>query len=142
VLSEPRFKESMPSILPLYAALLGLLFFYLSVRTIGVRRRLQIGIGTGDSPEMLRAVRVHSNFAEYVPLVLVLVFLVESQGAPALLVHALGLCLLLGRCAHAYGVSQVKETFAFRITGMMLTFTALLGSCAFLLWRQAAHFAA
>jgi uncharacterized protein len=42
---------------------LGLLFFYLSVRTIGLRRRLKIGIGASKSEEMLRAMRVHSNFA-------------------------------------------------------------------------------
>ena len=46
-------------ILPIYAALLGLVFFFLSARTIGLRRKLKIGIGASDSPEMLRAMRVH-----------------------------------------------------------------------------------
>jgi len=122
-------------ILPLYAALLGILFFYLSVRTIGLRRKLQIGIGANDNPEMLRAMRVHANFAEYAPLVLLLIALAELQAAPALLVHALGLCLLTGRLLHAYGVSQAKEKFAFRITGMVLTFTALLTSSAWLVYK-------
>jgi uncharacterized membrane protein YecN with MAPEG domain len=122
-------------ILPLYAALLGILFFYLSVRTIGLRRKLQIGIGANDNPEMLRAMRVHANFAEYAPLVLLLIALAELQAAPALLVHALGLCLLMGRVLHAHGVSQTQEQFAFRITGMALTFTALLTSCAWLLYK-------
>ncbi len=125
-------------ILPLYAALLGLLFFYLSVRTIGLRRKLQIGIGASDNPEMLRAMRVHANFAEYAPLVLLLIYLVEVQGAPALLVHALGLCLLTGRLLHAYGVSQIKEQFAFRVTGMALTFTALLVSSGHLIYKTLA----
>ncbi len=125
-------------ILPLYAALLGILFFYLSVRTIGLRRKLQIGIGASDSPEMLRAMRVHANFAEYAPLVLLLIFLVEQQGAPALLVHALGLCLLLGRAIHAWGVSQVKERFVFRVTGMAMTFTAMLTASAYLLYKTLA----
>ena len=52
-------------ILPFYAALLGLLFFYLSIRTIGLRRKLKIGVGAKDNEEMLRAMRVHANFAEY-----------------------------------------------------------------------------
>ncbi len=125
-------------ILPLYAALLGILFFYLSVRTIGLRRKLQIGIGASDSPEMLRAMRVHANFAEYAPLVLLLIFLVEQQGAPALLVHALALCLLLGRAIHAWGVSQVKERFVFRVTGMAMTFTAMLTASAYLLYKTLA----
>ncbi len=125
-------------ILPLYAALLGILFFYLSVRTIGLRRKLQIGIGASDSPEMLRAMRVHANFAEYAPLVLLLIALAELQAAPALLVHALGLCLLLGRAIHAWGVSQVTERFVFRVTGMAMTFTAMLTASAYLLYKTLA----
>ncbi|MEY2841999.1 MAG: hypothetical protein RI920_36 [Pseudomonadota bacterium] len=125
-------------ILPVYAALLGILFFYLSVRTIGLRRKLQIGIGASDSPEMLRAMRVHANFAEYAPLALLLIYLTEQQAAPALLVHALGLCLLIGRSLHAWGVSQVQERFVFRVTGMAMTFTAMLTSCAWLLYKAAA----
>ncbi len=35
--------------------------------------------------------RVHSNFADYVPFALVLLYLVEIQGANPILVH--GLCL-------------------------------------------------
>jgi uncharacterized membrane protein YecN with MAPEG domain len=122
-------------ILPIYAALLGILFFYLSVRTIGLRRKLKIGIGASDSQEMLRAMRVHSNFSEYVPLVLFMIYLVELQGGASFLIHALGLCLLLGRSIHAYGLSQVEEKFVFRVTGMAMTFTALLSSCLFLIYH-------
>ncbi len=128
------------NVTPLYGALLGLMFFALSVRTLRLRRRLGIAIGDSGNPLMLRAMRVHSNFAEYVPLCLVLLYLVEAQGAGKLLVHVLGLALLLGRIFHAYGVSQAKEDFRFRVAGMTLTFLvlilssiALLGSLAGLL---------
>jgi uncharacterized membrane protein YecN with MAPEG domain len=79
--------------------------------------------------------RVHSNFAEYVPIMLFLIYLVEVQGGAGLFIHALGLCLLLGRCIHAYGVSQLKEKFFFRVTGMAMTFTVLLSSCLFLVYK-------
>lgn len=121
------------TILPPYAALLALLFVYLSVRTIGTRRRLQIAIGDQDHPEMKRAMRVHANFAEYVPLGLVLLSLVEARAPAAWLMHGLCLCLLLGRALHAYGVSQKKERFQFRVAGMMLTFACLVGASLFLL---------
>jgi uncharacterized protein len=121
---------------PLYAALLALLYVYLSVRTIRLRRKLQVALGAGEHPEMLRAMRVHANFAEYVPLALILVLMVEAQGTAAWLVHALGAALLMGRCLHAYGVSQVKETFAFRVSGMTLTFTVLGVSSGLLLFRS------
>jgi uncharacterized membrane protein YecN with MAPEG domain len=127
--------NNLPTHMPLYAAFLALLYIYLSVRTIGLRRKLQVALGPGDNPEMLRAMRVHANFAEYVPLALILIYLVEAQGPAVWLVHALGAALLLGRCLHAYGVSQVQETFACRVSGMVLTFTVLGVSAGLILTR-------
>ncbi len=122
------------TILPFYAALLVLLFVVLSIRTLRLRRSLKIGVGDGGNPQMLRAMRVHSNFAEYVPLALLMVYLVESRGAHPVFVHALGLCLLAGRLFHAYGVSQARENLRFRVAGMALTFTTLLSSAAYVLF--------
>jgi hypothetical protein len=110
----------------------------LTVRTIGLRRKLKIGVGDKDNLEMLRAIRVHANFAEYVPLTLLLIFLVENLNINALFVHALGALLLLGRCIHAYGMSQVKENFLFRVTGMAMTLSVILISSATLLFRAMA----
>ena len=58
---------------------------------------------------------------------------VETQGAQPLLLHGLCLCLLLGRLAHAFGVSQTAENLSFRVTGMALTFTTIFFSSAWLL---------
>ena len=113
---------------PFYAAILALLFLVLSVRTLRLRRSLQIPIGDAGSPQMLRAMRVHANFAEYVPFTLLLIFMLELQDAPSLLVHGLCICLLVGRVSHAYGVSQEAENFRFRVFGMAMTFAALGGS--------------
>ena len=126
-------------ITPFYAALLGLLFFALSVRTLRLRRNLQIAIGDAGNQQLLRAMRVHSNFAEYAPLTLLLIFLLESDGAHYVLVHALCICLLLGRLAHAYGVSQIAEDYRYRVVGMAMTFTALVGSAACVLARYVWH---
>ena len=120
-------------ILPAYAALFALVFVYLSLRTIGLRRRLQIAVGDAGNPLMLRAMRVHANFAEYVPFALLLIFLVESQGARAALVHGLCLTLLIGRSLHAWGVSQARENFRFRVIGMVLTFSTLVSAALYLL---------
>jgi len=121
--------------LPLYAALLALIFVFLSVRTLRLRHTLKIGIGDGGNTDMLRAMRVHSNFSEYVPISLILIFLVEAQGSQPWLVHALGLCLLVGRLSHAFGVSQARENYTFRVAGMALTFTVLMTSAVYLLAR-------
>jgi uncharacterized protein len=60
------------NIVALYGAILAIGFVGLSVRTSRLRRTLKIAIGDGGSQVMLRAMRVHSNFAEYVPLSLIL----------------------------------------------------------------------
>jgi len=129
------------NILPLYAALLAMLFVALSIRTLRLRRRLRIGIGDAGNEQMLRAKRVHSNFAEYVPLTLFLIYLAETQGAHALFIHALGLCLLSGRISHAYGVSQANENFTFRVFGMAMTFISLISASAYLLFSYSRTFA-
>jgi uncharacterized protein len=51
-----------------YAALLALLFLFLSFRTIEKRWNARVEIGTGEDAELLRRYRVHANFAEYVSL--------------------------------------------------------------------------
>ena len=111
----------------LYTAALGALFLLLSIRTIRQRRRAQVAVGDGADPGLARAMRAHANFAEYVPLTLLLMLFVESGGAAGVWVHLLGLLLLAGRAVHAWGISQPQEDFRFRVTGMSLTFTALAG---------------
>jgi uncharacterized membrane protein YecN with MAPEG domain len=113
-------------LLPLYAAFLALVFVLLSVRTLMLRKKFQIGVGSSGNEQLLRASRAHSNFAEYVPITLLLIYFAEMQGASTHFVHFTGMALLLGRVLHAYGVSQVKEQLVFRIAGMCLTLTSLL----------------
>ena len=122
---------------PLYASLLALLFVALSVRALRLRKTLRIAIGDSGNVSMLRAMRVHSNFAEYVPLGLILISMVELQAAAPLFVHGLGIALLAGRLAHAWGVSQPRENFAFRTFGMATTLGTIIVCSAFLLWAYA-----
>lgn len=123
-------------ITPLYAALFGLLFVALSVRTLRIRRRLKIAVGHGDNPLLHRAIRVHSNFAEYVPITLLLIFFVELQTHASVGSHALCAALLIGRSVHAIGLSRVDEDTRLRVAGMALTFIALISSATRLLIHQ------
>ncbi len=112
----------------LYAGLLAPIFVVLALRVIGLRRGAQVAVGGGGDKVLLRRMRVHANFAEYVPLALVLLVLAESLKTDPRILHALGICLIIGRISHAYGMSQSKETFAFRVSGMALTFATLIGA--------------
>jgi len=122
----------------LYAAVLALIFIVLSVRTIRLRGRLRIAIGDAGNASMQRAMRAHSNFAEYVPLALLLQFFVESSGASPAVLHGMGACLVVGRVSHAIGVSQVREPRGFRLVGMLLTIAAIVSASIYLLRLQLA----
>ena len=121
-------------ITPIYVALLAILFLFLSFKTIKIRKRLQVGVGTGDNPELLRAMRVHANFSEYVPITLLLILSVELLAGHFIFVHILCAALLIGRIIHAYGVSQTRENLKFRVAGMLLTFSTMLASIVSILY--------
>lgn len=114
------------AVVPVYAALLALLFVVLSVRVIGARRSGKVAIGAGGDAGLERRMRVHANFAEYAPFALLLLALAELRGAPEFLLHGLCLALLVGRAAHAWGVSNPAEDFRFRVGGMVATLTVIL----------------
>lgn len=122
-------------ITPYYAAVFALFFFALSALTGLKRRKYKVALGSGQHPELERAIRVHGNFAEYVPFALLLIYFIEMQTGWVLPVHALALVLLLARLLHAYGVSHVQENLKFRMAGMMLTFSVINGSALLLLGK-------
>ncbi len=62
-----------------------------------------MAIGAGGEPAIERAARVQANFSEYVPIALILLLLAEIQGGSPLVLHAIGLALVVGRAAHAFG---------------------------------------
>ena len=123
----------MPTIVPFYASLLAVLYIFLSIRVIRMRVANRIGLGDGSNPRLRRAIRVHANFSEYVPLALILVAFVEMQQASPGLVHGLSLSLLIGRLIHSYAVSQEQENVRLRVAGMVLTFVTIGGAALRLL---------
>ena len=110
---------------PLYAGLLALWFVLLSVRVVNLRRR---GILFGDNGEVdvIRVVRAQANFAEYVPLALLLMGLLEISRYSIYLLHALGLVLLVARLLHGAALSFRWNVLTGRVVGAALTFVVLL----------------
>jgi uncharacterized membrane protein YecN with MAPEG domain len=115
-----------PAITALTAASLALWLLWLSVAVIRERLRAKRALGVRDDDRMLlRAVRAHANFAEYAPMALVLLLLLEVGGAPSWWVGALAAALVAGRVTHALGISREPEALRFRQAGMLLTFGVL-----------------
>ncbi len=113
----------MPVITPLYAALAAVILIGLSVRVIGVRRSRRVAIGDGADEDLVRRIRAQGNFAEYTPLALLLILLLELGAAPAWQLHLLGVALMLGRIVHAW--SMTARSGNGRLAGMSLTFFVL-----------------
>jgi len=111
----------VPAIVPFYAALLGALFVVLAVRAIFARRAAQVPIGPLGHEAGDRWVRAHANFAEYVPLALLLLAFAEARGADPAILHLGAALLLAGRLAHAWGVSRPPENYNWRRFGMLAT---------------------
>ena len=99
----------MISVIPLYAALLGLIYIYLSVATLTRRKKILVALGDGGDKLLQKKMRAHGNFQEYVPISLILIGFAEYLGTASLFVHGLGVALLVGRISHAYGVSMLHE---------------------------------
>jgi len=116
-----------------YAAVMAIFFVLLSVRVIKLRNTLKVGFGDGGDKRLKRAVRVHANYAEYTPLALLLIAFAEQASGSSWWIHALAVALLVGRLSHAYGVSQMKENFTFRVFGMGTTFAVLLAAAVTIL---------
>jgi len=110
----------------IYAGLCGVLLLLLSAQVVGLRRKYQVGIGTGGQEELARAIRVQANFIEYTPITLILLALAELQGASIWLVHAVGLLLVVGRALHATGLRKSSGRTFGRFYGTLATWFALV----------------
>ena len=109
---------------PLYAGLLALWFLVLSARVVR-RRHAGFYLGDGGDPAMLRVIRGHANFAEYVPLALLMMGMLEVTRFSIYVLHALGVVLLASRLLHGYALSFTQHSSFGRFWGAALTFIVL-----------------
>lgn len=124
-----------PRITLLVASLHVLLYLWLTFRVVGLRKASRIGIGTGGNEVLARAVRVHANFGEYVPLTLLMLGLLELSGIRPVLLWIFGIGLLLARILHAIGLGKSAGVSFGRFGGAVLTFALLLAMAVTGFWR-------
>ena len=90
----------------LYAAVCAFVIVALAVGVIVTRFRLRVGIGDGADSRLARAIRIHGNAIEYVPIALILMLVAELNGARPVLLHGCGIVLVVARIAHAVGLKR------------------------------------
>lgn len=110
----------------LYIGLAALLLLVLSLRVIQLRYRYRTEIGDGGHPGLARAIRAQANFVEYVPLALLVILMADLVGHAKWTVHVMGIALLVGRVAHAYGLTAEPGPNVGRSLGVGLTVLVLI----------------
>ena len=121
----------------IYAALCGSLMIALAVRVSMLRRRFRIGVGSAGQEALERAIRVHANFTEFVPLALILMLLAELGGVTGWLMHVFGITLVVSRLLHAWGLTRSGGVSFGRLYGTLGTWALILALAVLLLLRQA-----
>ena len=110
----------------LYTGLLALLLLVLALRVIRLRWKLRVGLGDGGDKTMSRAIRVHANATEHVPIALVLLLVAELNHADPALLHGCAIALVVARVLHAVGLGRSAGASWLRTAGTVGTFGVIV----------------
>jgi uncharacterized membrane protein YecN with MAPEG domain len=116
-------------ILPITLTIAGaaaILHIWLSVRVSRLRGPLKIGVGDGGNEVLMRRVRAHGNFAENVPIFLVLLGFVELATGGNLWLWGAAILFILARIVHAFGMDRPGAN-VMRVGGITISWLVLLG---------------
>jgi uncharacterized membrane protein YecN with MAPEG domain len=101
-----------------------------------------VSVGDGGFSELQTAIRVHGNAIEYIPISLILLLLMEMNGAKVWMIHVCGILLIASRMLHSYGLKN--HDYSQRRMGMMGTYLALalmvMANAYYLPWVQMVSF--
>ncbi len=119
----------------LYAGILAIFYVCLTGWVAAGRYKYRVGLGGGGVPALTQRIRIHGNFAEYVPFALFLIFLVDYSRYSPPIVHVLGIMLVLSRVLHAWGIYTSSGASAGRFLGTVLVMLTMLIAAVLLLWK-------
>lgn len=104
----------------------ALLAIWLGGRCSAIRMKGGVPIGDGGDPRLAARMRAQLNFAEYVPVFLVLLALVELAKGSPLWLWGVGIVFILGRIAHMFGMDRASPN-PLRAGGILTTWIAMTG---------------
>jgi uncharacterized membrane protein YecN with MAPEG domain len=125
-----------PSITAGYLAVLALLYAALAIYVVRLRGKNRAGFGDAGNPQLRSAIRAHAHFAEYVPVIALMVAMLEMSGLPTPRVHFLMAALLVSRLLHPLGMHGEPGSLQFRagrVGGMILTEVVMIASAVLIL---------
>jgi len=119
-----------------YAGVLAIFALYLSFRAGSFRGKAGVSVLFGDPPnmELAERVRVHQNFLEYVPMILILMGAIELNGGSTTFLHGIGIALIISRIAHAIGLKHDNMGHPGRLIGAGGTMLITLIVAGYAIW--------
>ena len=129
----------LPSITATYLAVLALLYVVLTIQVMRLRQSNRAAFGDSGSSQLRSAIRAHAHFAEYVPITVLMIAMLEMSGLPPMRVHLLMAALLLARLLHPLGMYAAPNTLQFRIgrvAGATITIVLLVACAIMILVRS------
>ena len=126
--------EQLPEVTLIVTAIFVLMSIPMAV-SVGARRaETGILLLHGDDEALLRLMRAHGNFIEYVPLAILALAGAEIAGAAPCLVAICGGVLLLARIVHFFGLRAAADSRG-RPIGAGLTNATMLVLALAILWQ-------
>ena len=101
----------------LYAALLVAVLACLTTRVGLLRAKTGISILDGGNELLAVEMRRHGNYAEHVPLLIVLMAIVELNGGNSHFLHVVGIVVVICRVAHPLGLHHDRVKAPLRLIG-------------------------
>ena len=124
----PTIATPTAPITAIAACALSILYIRLAFGVIALRRKHGVRLGTGQQDDLEAAVRAHANFAEYVPLTLLMLALAEINHGIWPLTLLSAVLLVFGRFNHALALK--RDDIPLRVRGMKATFAAIATAVA------------
>jgi uncharacterized membrane protein YecN with MAPEG domain len=129
---------SMPITL-MYASFFALFAMVLSFRAGGFRGKSGISVlyGEPQNMELAERARVHQNFLEYVPMIVIVMGAIEINGGSNMVLYVAGDLLILARIAHAMGLKHDNMAHKGRLFGALGTLLVTVALSGYGLWMAA-----
>jgi uncharacterized protein len=126
---------SMPITL-MYASIFALFALFLSFKAGSFRGSTGTSVLFGEPAnlELAQRVRVHQNFLEYVPLILIVMGAIELNDGSSMFLYVAGDLLIIARIAHMIGLRHDNMGHPGRIIGAAGTALITLVVAGYGLW--------
>ena len=122
-------------ILPITLTIAGaaaIVNIWLAIRIVMLRVKAKVLIGDGGNPLLAARMRAQLNYAEYTPLVLILMGLIELARGTQNWLWAAGILYILGRILHPFGMDK-QTPHPLRAVGILTTWIVLIGLAGYAL---------